>query len=106
MSDKDREEVRRKACNVRAANGISQKACDYLTGRVTGARERQRRPEQYAFLSRPRDVPAMPRAIEAAGAARREFRPTRIAAVGNRVLEEAAPIEQDCNPLEIFRAAP
>ena len=32
MSDKDCEEVRRKACNVRAVNGISQKACDYLTG--------------------------------------------------------------------------
>ena len=47
--DKDREEVRRKACNVRAVNGISQKACDYLTGWVTGTRERQRRPEQYAF---------------------------------------------------------
>ena len=106
MSDKDREEVRRKACNVQAVNGISQKACDYLTGWVTGIRERQRRPEQYAFLTRPRYVPAMPRASEAAGAARREFRPVRIAAIGNRFLEEAAPVEEDSNPLEILRPAP
>ena len=33
----------------------------------------------------------MPRAIEAAGAARREFRPARIAAGGNRVLERGSP---------------
>ena len=102
MSDKDREEVRRKACGVQAVNGISQKACDYLTGWVIGTRERQRRPEQYAFLTRPRHVPVMPRASEAAGAARPEFRPVRVAGIGNRVLQEAAPDEQDSTPLVIL----
>ena len=106
MSDTDREEVRRKACGVRAVNGISQKACDYLTGWVTGARGRHPRPEQYAFLTRPRHVPVMPRASEAAGAARPEFRPVRVAAIGNRVLQEAAPVEEDLKPLEIFGPAP
>ena len=48
----------------------------------------------------------MPRASEAAGAARREFRPVRVAAVGNRFLEEAAPIEEDWHPLEIFGLGP
>ena len=103
MAEKDREEVRRKACSVQAVNGISQQACDYLTGWATGTRERQRRPERYAFLTRPRYVPVRPRASQAAGAARREFRPVRAAAIGNRFLGEAAPVEEDLNPLEIFR---
>ena len=106
MSDKDREAVHRKACNVRDVSGIRQQACDYLTGWVTGARGRHPRPKQYAFLTRPRHVPVMPRASEAAGAARPEFRPVRVAGIGNRVLQEAAPVEEDSEPLVIFGPAP
>ena len=106
MSEKAREEVRRKACSVQTVNGISRKACDSLTGWATGTRERQRRPEQYAFLTRPRYAPVRPRASQAAGAARREFRPVRAPAIGNCFLEEAAPAEEDLHPLEIFRPAP
>ena len=100
MREKDRQAVRRTACSVQAVNGISQTACDYLTGWATGTRERQRRPEQYAFLTRPRYAPVRPRASQAAGAARREFRPVRVAAIGNRLLAEAAPVEEDSNPVE------
>ena len=105
MSEQEREEVCCTACNVRAANGSRQKECDYLTGWVTGARGRHPRPEQYAFLTRPRHVPVMPRASQAAGAARREFRPVRVAAIGNRLLAEAAPVEEDSKSLEIVRGA-
>ena len=101
VKDSDRWHTENQAQKVHAAGGISKRACDYLTEWSNGTRWRCRRPERYAFLTRPSYVQEIAR-CEAVPVVRREFRPVHVAGIGLQALAEEPPQnEEDSRPLEI-----